>query len=314
MEQQRDTGMSAAWSFLASSRPAERPKMRISTSAWPTVESLPVEETTVDDITGDVRVWQGFPSDHLSQERDVWIYLPPGYEHSSTRYPVLYMHDGNNLFDPRAAFAGQAWSVNETAEWMIRAGLLAPMIIVAPANSPERIAEYTWHPCENHGGGQGEAYARFLCEELKPAIDARFRTRVERDATAVMGSSLGGLISLYLGLHRGDVFGTVGAMSPSIWWADRRCLQDLSAIDAGLRVWLDMGTTEGSTPEESARYLEDARALRDVLTARGFVLGENLACWEVDGASHSEAAWGGRISMALMYMFAGRREATDAAA
>lgn len=309
----RRTGMN--WDFLTAYRPAERPAMRVAETTWPAIEELPqVDETTIDHVTGDVRLLKGFPSAHLHHDRDVWIYLPPGYEQSDARYPVLYMHDGNNLFDPHAAFGGQPWAVNETAEWMIRAGLLPPLIIVGPANTPERMAEYTWHACPNHGGGAGDAYGRFMADELKPAIDARYRTRSEREATAVMGSSLGGLISLYLGLHHADVFGAVGAMSPSIWWAERRLLGDLAAIAPNLRLWLDMGTVEGQSPEESARYLEDARALKQVLLDRGYSLGENLACWEVDGAAHSEAAWGSRASMALMYLFGGQREVNDVAA
>lgn len=313
MTQQRN-GMKAPWDVWAASRPSERPHMRVAETAWPALDMPQVDETPIDHVTGDVRLLKGFPSAELGGDRDVWIYLPPGYEQSETRYPVLYMHDGNNLFDPQSAFAGQDWGVNETAEWMIRSGLLAPMIIVGPANSSERIAEYTWHACDNHGGGQGEAYARFLSDELKPAIDARYRTLSERESTAVMGSSLGGLMSLYLGLHRPDVFGNVVAMSPSIWWANRRILQDMAAIEPGLRVWIDMGTAEGSSEAESGQYLEDARALRDVLQGRGYTLGQDLTCWEVEGASHSEAAWGGRASMALMFLFGGRREVTDATA
>jgi predicted alpha/beta superfamily hydrolase len=304
-------GMQAPWDVFAAQRPAERPRMRIAESQW---QDSPIEETPIDDLTGDVRLAKGFASRHLGHDRDLWIYLPPGYHQSDARYPVLYMHDGNNLFDPRAAFGGQDWGVNETAEWMIRAGLLAPMIIVGAANSPDRLSEYTWHACPRHGGGGGEAYGRFLREELKPAIDAHYRTVPAREATAVMGSSLGGLLSLYLGLHHADVFGVIGAMSPSLWWADRRVLGDMAGLDPTLRMWLDMGTAEGASPEESARYLADARALRDQLVSRGFALGQNLTCWEVEGASHSEAAWGSRASMALMFLFGPRRDSADAQA
>lgn len=158
-------------------------------------------------------------------------------------------------------------------------------------------------PTPSLGGGRGPDYARFLSEELKPYIDATYRTLPEREQTAVLGSSLGGLISLYLGRFAGDMFGNVGAMSPSLWWADRQVLRDLADIRDDLRIWLDMGTSEGQTPEESERYLQDARDLKALLENRGYEVGRNLAHWEVDGANHSEGAWGHRASMALIFLF-----------
>ena len=249
-------------------------------------------------LPGDVRVRRGFGSAYLDQARDVWLYLPPGYDADpAATYPVLYMHDGNNLFDPKEAYGGKAWGIHETAEWMIRAGLLAPMIVVGVANTPARLAEYSWVPDPAHGGGRGADYARFLTEELKPWVDGAFRTRTGREATGVLGASMGGLISLYLGLHHAETFAKVGAMSPSLWWGDRAALDHLSVMPPGQRLWLDMGHAEGE------RMLQDVRDLRAALEAAGYAVGRDLAQWEVPGADHSEGAWGHRAALALLYLF-----------
>lgn len=255
-------------------------------------------------LSGDVRRHAGFGSAHLGGNRDLWVYLPPGYEGSSrTRYPVLYMHDGNNLFDARTAFLGNEWHIDETAERLIRSGDLPPLIIVGVSNTPDRIDEYTWQPGTVGGkimGGKGPRYARMLVEEVKPFIDRTYRTRSDRANTGVMGSSLGGLVSLYLARHHGDTFGKIGAMSPSIWWSDRAVLEDLKGLRGDDRIWLDMGSQEDDTPEDE---LADARALNQKLLGFGYVSGRTLRYVEDQGAGHNEAAWARRAPDALRFLF-----------
>lgn len=255
-------------------------------------------------ISGDVRRHEGFASKHLSEKRDLWVYLPPGYsENTRDRYPVLYMHDGNNLFDARTAFMGNEWHVDETAERLIRSGELPPLIIVGVSNTPARLDEYTWQRGEVQGkpmGGKGPQYARMLVDEVKPFIDKTYRTKRDRANTGVMGSSLGGLISLYLARNNGDTFGKIGAMSPSVWWSQRAVLADLKGLRTDDRIWVDMGTQEGSDPQE---MLDDARALKRTLLGFGYVSGRSLQYVEDEGAGHNEAAWANRTPYALRFLF-----------
>jgi len=254
-------------------------------------------------LTGNFAKHPQFASQFLSQQRDILIWLPPGYQAGQQRYPVLYMHDGNNLFDRRTSFGGSEWEVDERAQALVSQGQIEPLIIVGIYNSPERMNEYTWHPMELNGqlqGGQGPQYGRFLVQELKPFIDKTYRTRPEREHTAVMGSSLGGLISFYLGREYPQVFGKIGMMSPSIWWKDRALLQDLSSLSPELKIWLDMGTREGRQPEV---MLQDAKDLALALEQQGFRHFHNLAFHIEPGADHSEKAWAARIDRPLRFFY-----------
>lgn len=243
-----------------------------------------------------------FPSDILSLPRDVVVYLPPGYDKADEPCPVLYMHDGQNLFDPKTAHVvGQHWRVGETADALITAGTIPPLIIVGVANTGgARIHEYTPTKDARLGGGKATDYGRFLVEELKPVIDARYRTRPDAASTGLAGSSLGGLATLHIGLARPDVFGLLGVMSPSVWW-DRRVI--LSSVRAArpkpnLRLWVDMGTAEGR------RGLEDARLLKAALVGSGWVPGVDLHYAEYEGGTHSEQAWANRAGAMLAWLFA----------
>lgn len=292
--------------------PAERPPLarRRHAYARQALDPLAIAEATDAlaaegaSITGSVWVHPDVPSAFLARPRDVWVYLPPGYDpDGDSRHPVLYMHDGENLFSPGAAFGGQEWGLDETAEWLIASGALPPLIIVGVANTEDRLEEYTWVRDEDGDGGRGRQYARFLVEELKPFIDTVYRTLPQPRFTGVLGSSLGGLHALYLGRYRSRVFGRIGAMSPSLWWADRQALRDLAAMPPRLRIWLDMGSEEGEDDEESADVVDDARELAAILCARGYTPGEDLYFLEDDGAGHDEAAWGERVSLALRFLF-----------
>ena len=256
-------------------------------------------------VTGTVRIHRNFPSTNLGPARDVWIYLPPRYDPGAPhRYPVLYAQDGNNLFSAATAFGGREWGLDETAEWLIGTGLLPPVIIVGVANTLDRVAEYTWHPDAEGVGGRGAAYFRFLRDELKPFVDHVYATRPGRDVTGVLGSSLGGLLALYLAVHGGDEFGLIAAMSPAVWWADRRVNDDLAGLRGDQRIWLDVGGHEGEDAGEWARNLEATRRLARVLAARGYRAGVNFEYWEAPDDAHDERAWGERAAQALRFLFA----------
>jgi predicted alpha/beta superfamily hydrolase len=253
-------------------------------------------------LTGTFKLHAQVTSKYVQQPRNVWVYLPPSYT-PTQRYPVLYMHDGNNLFDRSTAFGGSEWQVDENAERLIRAGQMRPVIIVGIGNTAARMSEYTWYPDQIDGkpqGGNGAAYGRFIVEELKPLIDRTYATRPEREHTAIMGSSLGGLISFYVGMQYPQVFGKVGMMSPSIWWKDRAILADVPRLERSTQVWVDMGTREGRQPEVG---LQNAKDFAQALEKQGFEHFRNLAFHIEPGGEHNEQAWAARIERPLRFFF-----------
>lgn len=249
--------------------------------------------------TGLFRTHAEFPSKFLKSARTVLVHLPPGYEESpERRYPVLYLQDGQNLFDGATSFIpGQEWRVDETAERLIHEKKIEPLIQVGIYNSGvDRLDEYTPMSDARGRGGKGELYSRFLIEELKPFIDRTYRTLPKGKHTGLGGSSLGGLISLSVGLKHPEAFSRLAILSPSVWWADRAILKEIT-WKLPLRLWVDIGTAEGSSA------LPDARLLRDTLVAHGWREGEDLTYREFAGATHSESAWAERFDQVLLALF-----------
>ena len=253
-------------------------------------------------LTGQFHILRQFRSLALQNERDILVYLPPGYDHDpARRYPVLYMHDGQNLFDAVTAFAGQEWHLDETAEALIGAGHIAPLIIVGVGHAGvARAEELTPSRDPRHkAGGSAAAYTRLIVDEVKRYIDEHYRTRPDRDHTGTGGASLGGLISLWLGVTAPETFSRLLVMSPSLWW-DRRSL--LQRVRAGneklpLRIWLDVGTEEGGGT------LQNARMLKNALLRRGWTFTDDLRYLEARGHGHNEGAWAARAAAALEFLF-----------
>jgi predicted alpha/beta superfamily hydrolase len=258
-------------------------------------------------LTGTIKRHRAFPSRILGNRRDVLVYLPPGYRRFSRKdYPVLYLHDGQNVFDAATAFAGVEWGVDETAERLIRKKLIEPIIIVAIANMGEdRIHEYA--PTrgvidarakrEKRSRGLARLYGHFLMDELKPYIDRRYRTKREREFTGLGGSSLGGLVTLAIGILYPHAFSRLIVMSPSIWWDDFAIYRLVDSIEQrpSLRIWLDTGTAEPGW--------EQARELCNRLVQKDWRLSDDLVYLEAEGADHSEAAWAARVEPALRFLF-----------
>lgn len=240
----------------------------------------------------------------LTHGRSVIVYLPPSYGSSPQRYPVLYMHDGNNLFDPATGFMGREWRLDETLERLFEQGL-REMIVVGIYNSPDRFAEYSWHQHNDRGylhGARGPEYARFLVEELKPFIDGHYRTIGDAFHTAIMGSSLGAMISFYTALAYPDVFSRVGLMSPTVYWAGHRILADVPHFPRHLRVWIDIGSEEGRDPD-TEETIESTLALVQAFEAQGYTQPLNLGFFIDWMAPHDEHAWARRVELPLKYLF-----------
>ncbi|MEE8171242.1 MAG: alpha/beta hydrolase-fold protein, partial [Phycisphaerae bacterium] len=264
-------------------------------------------------LTGDIRFHHDFASGFLRNQRMLAVYLPPGYEDEpGRRYPVVYMHDGQNVFDASMAANGVEWRADETAERLIRAGRIEPIIIVGIYNNHHRESEYTpYYDAVRGVSGRGRNYARFVAGEVKPFMDQHYRTLGERRHTAVVGSSLGGLISLYICMEHPDLFSMCGAMSPTLLWDRRRILRDMRGrfeILRQCRFWVDMGTAESSDPAELRRMLGDIRGLSNILTNAGLRKNRDFRHEIVPGGEHNEAAWAARFGR-LLEFFYGRKSA-----
>lgn len=229
--------------------------------------------------------------------RRVWIYLPPDYAVTTRRYPVLYMQDGQNLFDRNTSFSGE-WEVDESLNALFNEGDPGVIVVGIDNGGGTRIEEYTPWINPEYGGGKGDLYANFLVETLKPYIDEHYRTLPDQETTAIVGSSLGGLISLYAGIEHQDVFGKVGVFSPSLWFSPEAYTH---ISDRGkqydIRFYL-----LGGKPESSSMG-PDLNALYNNLLSAGFQPDElNLRLTE-DG-EHSEWYWAREFPAAYLWLFA----------
>jgi predicted alpha/beta superfamily hydrolase len=275
---------------------------------------LPYQEVHGSDntVSGTVLVWPSLASPQLGGSREILAYLPPslaaargGGTPAQRRHPVIYFHDGQNLFDERTSYAGE-WHADETLERLAGEGLEV-IAVGVPHGRRARMEEYNPWRARNprdwlrrHTGGRGDDYLAFLVDTVKPLIDSSFPTHTERESTGIFGSSMGGFISLYGLLTRPQVFGLAGVMSPAIFWADYRILRLIE--ERGLppaRIHLDMGGREWRG------MLEDARRLREQLIAKGCVEGRDLRYVEDPEARHNEDAWARRLPDALRFLLRG---------
>jgi predicted alpha/beta superfamily hydrolase len=290
----------------------------ISSPAQPNpFQPLPSGEREPSDLDDNPRYLrlQNFRSRFLPGRRDITVWLPEAYLADPTRhFPVFYLHDGQNLIDPRTSFVpGRTWQADATADALTSAGQIESIILVGIANTGvRRMAEYTPTRDPRRGGGEGARYGRLLVHELKPLVDLYFRTLPGPENTAIGGSSLGGLISLALALDYPSVFGKAAIMSPSVWWNQRAILNRVSGArpKPNLRIWLDMGTGEG------LRHLRDTDLLHRRLLQRGWHESstprkdaaaashpEDLFYLRVPGALHDESAWAARFDDVLRFLF-----------
>jgi predicted alpha/beta superfamily hydrolase len=240
-------------------------------------------------VTGTLLVWSDFYSPELDNHRDALVYLPPSYAYSDRPYPVLYMHDGQNLFDSGTSFAGHEWHVDETMEMLAGEGIEA-IIVGLNHGYDQRVAEY--NPFSQHGDGRGERYLQFLSQTVKPVIDHDFRTLKDRAHTGIMGSSMGGLISLYGFFYHPQTFGFAGVMSPALWIGGG-AIDD--AVEAAPfvpgKLYVDNGTREPS-----------ARRLNALLLRKGYRADVDLRYVVEDDGEHTENAWARRLPDALRFL------------
>lgn len=237
-----------------------------------------------------------FHSKFLPKKRAVIVWLPPGYHSEpAKRYPVLYMHDGGSVFI--------LWRIDEIAKPLITSRQVEPLIIVMVnhgGTEDDRFDEYTpTKPPNFKSGGKADSYGQMLVEELKPFIDSKYRTLTDPANTGLGGASLGGIVSLHLGLKYPLVFGKLAVMSPSVWWDNKHIVRNVKQLKSkpALRIWLDIGTGEGQ------RAVDDVKELRNAFVKKGWVLNSDLIHFEAKGSGHNEEAFARRSEPMLKHLF-----------
>ena len=232
----------------------------------------------------------------------VAIYLPPSYdENALKRYPVLYIHDGQNLFDPHTAFGGRMWGIHDIIDQRSSAGIMDEVIVVGIYNrGSARLHDYTpSHDPDFHGvgvGGGADAYAHLLIDQIKPYIDSAYRTHPENRHTGLLGSSLGGLVSLYMARQRPEIFGKVASMSSSFWWNDRNLMRSIirERRHVPIRVYIDAGAKDN---------WRETHAMYEVLLSCGYKPGRDLFYYIAPDHEHSEPYWGARAHLPLQFLY-----------
>jgi predicted alpha/beta superfamily hydrolase len=246
-------------------------------------------------ITGTVRYHRALKGERLRYARDLIVWLPPSYEEKpSYRYPVLYMQDGQNIVDPGTSYAGYDWRVDEVADSLIREGKMQEIIIVGIYNSPDRMVEYS-------DSGLGMPYAEFVVHTVKQLIESVYRTKSDRLNTAVMGSSLGGLISFLLAWWYPDIFSKAGCLSSVFSYNDGKILKEVESESGPrreIKVYMDCG---GYANEATLKPGMDK--MIGLLRGKGYVEGKDFEYFYDASAEHSERAWAARVWRPLEFFF-----------
>lgn len=271
--------------------PNDDPTIRLEVCCWKDHEPAPPPQ-----ITGNYRIHESMHSKHLRFDRRVIVWLPPSYKKSKKQcYPVLYMHDGQQVFDPRTSTWNQDWEVDETCTRLIKQKKLQEIIVVAVYSTDDRFPEYD--PAQ-----VGDDYAIFMIEELKPFIDAEYRTKPGRNATAVAGSSMGGTISFYLAWAHPDIYSATACLSPAFKFKDNELSLEMArnaAVVPQLKIYLYCG--EGDKVERE--LMPGMREMANILREKGFKDHENLLVKESPTAEHNEAAWAKCTDEWLLFLF-----------
>ena len=245
-----------------------------------------------EEIVGKVEYHKEIFSPILNNKRDIVVWLPIGYNpqrNPDKKYPVLYMHDGQNIMDPKTAYVGKDWRVDETVMKLIKQKKIKEIIVVGIYNSPDRLDEYSWTQ-------KGQNYLKFIVTELKPFIDSAYKTLVDKDNTAIMGSSMGGLISFYAGWHYPDVFFFFGCLSSSFYYNNDRSIKQVEEYTGHkkhVKFYIDHG--EDGNVRGQRMFIE--------LSKKGYVIGQDIDYFYSPGAEHNEKEWAARLERPLRFFF-----------
>ncbi len=247
-----------------------------------------------DEIIGDIEYLHEFYSINLKNERDIIIWLPPSYHIVNRRFPVCYMQDGQNLFDPNTSFIGTDWKVDETLHELIKQKKIEEIIIVGVYNNKDRLEEYNFF-CE-----RGKKYANFLIKELKPFIDEKFRTILQASGTGIMGSSLGGLNAFQLFWNFPKIFGKAGCLSNSFWIDNREVFNMINNVEPSFndknKLYIDCGS-------EEKELIDDYYKMTDALLENKSIGSLNFHNYLAEGSRHTESDWANRLHIPLKFLF-----------
>ena len=252
----------------------------------------------------EIEIIEDYYSEVLDNKRKIRIYLPPSYLTQENKYyPVLYVHDGQNVFHGEESYSGESWDLHKTTAYMIKEELIDEIIIVAIDNmGEERLSEYA------HQGGfykgdkvkvRGLQYEKFLVEELMPYIAQNYRIKEGSENTALMGSSMGGLVTFNIGLRRRELFSKLAVMSPSFWWGKTSPLEKINSYqyqNLNSKIWLDTGEAEGKFMSFSEKVISRLKDLKNNINL-------DLIYYQVPEAIHSETAWAARVYCPLLYFY-----------
>lgn len=260
----------------------------------------------------EIEIIQDFYSKTLDNKRKLRIYLPPSYAEQITKYyPVLYVHDGQNVFHGEESYSGESWDLHKTTDYMIKEDLIEEIIIVAIDNmKEERLREYAHQDGFYKGDrvkARGFQYEKFLIRELMPFIEQSYRIKKGPENTAMMGSSMGGLVTFNIGLRRRDLFSKLAVMSPSFWWGKTSPLRKInsyqySKLDS--KIWIDTGEAEGRFMSFNEKLISRFKELKSNYNL-------DLIYYQVPGAIHSETAWAARVYCPLLYFYGDIGEVSD---
>lgn len=273
----------------------ENDTLFIEIKGWKNGNQRP-KETKTDNV---ILLAEGLPNDPSGLTgRKIWAYLPPDYNGSDKAYPILYMHDGQNLFDASTSYAGE-WGVDEMMNELHRTDQLEVIVIGIENGGEKRIEEYT--PWENtkYGGGKANAYVDFMISEVFPAVDKQLRVKKGPENTAMMGSSLGGLVSYYVGLTRPDVFGKIGVFSPSFWYSEK---VDAFTLSNGNIKDQKMYLMASYQEDPEAKTVKDAETTVNNLLVSGYPEA-NIKTKFLQVGNHNETLWKQEFKEAILWLF-----------
>jgi len=268
--------------------------LKISIANWASTQNGSATSTAAENV---FVLTDSFYMPQLDRYRRIILYLPPNYNESTESYPVIYMHDGQNLFDAATSFAGE-WKVDETLNNQAEQGYKKVIVVGIDNGGSERINELTPYSNAQYGGGDGHKYLQFITDTLKPYIDEHYRTKSDRENTAIWGSSLGGLISFYAAMQMNDIFGLAGVFSPSLWFSDSiYTLAAMHSKNYATKMYFLAGGKEGdgSLPAECNQMLA-------ILKANNYEENE-LLLKTVASGEHNEAFWSAEFGEAFLWLF-----------